>query len=96
MGILNVPTKPGGALDELWLWFMRLVQQLDPIIGSTINQVTIAASETPVAHGKSYIPSAGLAIPRTNVAVWQSKQPDAKCCYFTAAAPVVCDVKVFR
>lgn len=75
---------------------MDLVQQLNSSMFVTIKEVTIETIETPVAHGQSFIPSLGVAVPQTNVAVWQSSQPDAQYCYFTAASSVVADVKVFR
>ncbi len=96
MSILNVPTSPGGSLADLWATVMDLSQQLEQSLFVTIKEVTIDTTETPVAHGKAFIPSIAVAVPQTNVAVWQSSQPDAQFCYFTAASSVVCDVKVFR
>lgn len=96
MSILNFPTQPGGSVADLWYACMDLVQQLEQSMFVTIKEVTIETTETPVAHGQKFIPSAGAPIARTNVAVWQSSQPDAQFCYFTAASSVVCDVKVFR
>lgn len=96
MAILNFPTAPGGDVKALWNATLDLVQQLEQIMFVTIGGVTIGTSETPVAHGKGFTPSAAIAIPRTNVSVWQSSPPDAKCCYFTAASSVVADVRVFR
>lgn len=94
--ILNFPTRPSGDVAELWEATIDLVQQLEGILFTTIKGVTIGTSETAVAHGKKDAPSIGIAIPRTNVAVWQSSQPDSRCCYFTAASSVICDIKVLR
>lgn len=96
MGVLSFPTSPNGDVKSLWEATLELVQQLEGMLFTTINGVTIGTAETAVAHGKKDIPSMGIAIPRTNVAVWQSSQPDSVCCYFTAASSVVCDIKVFR
>lgn len=96
MAILNFPTSPGGTLAELWAAFMDLAQQLESALFVTVKEVTIDTTETPVAHGQSFIPSICVPVPQTNVAVWQSSQPDAQYCYFTAASSVVVDVKVFR
>lgn len=75
---------------------MRLVQQMESFFVTYVHGVTIATTETSVAHGQKWVPSMGIPLARTNVAVWQSKQPDSRFCYFTAAAPVVIDVKVCR
>lgn len=96
MGILNFPTSPAGDVAKLWEATLELVQQLEGLLFTTIHNVTIVTSETAVAHGKKDTPSVGIPVPRTNVAVWQSSQPDSRCCYFTAASPVVCDIKVLR
>lgn len=96
MAILSFPTRPSGTLGELWNACIDLVHQLESLLFVTIKDQTITTAETAVAHGQSYTPSIGIPVPRTNVAVWQSSQPDEKYCYFTAASPVVVDVKVFR
>lgn len=96
MSILNFPTSPSGNIADLWSACMDLVHQLEQSLFVTVKEVTIYTTETPVAHGQAFTPSVAVAIPQTNVAVWQSSQPDAQFCYFTAASSVVCDVKVFR
>ena len=95
MSILDYPQREPDSIKELHDRLVDLVNQLENSLFAVIRGVTIKATETPVAHGQSSAPKAMLAIPRTNVAVWSSHQPDAKCGYFTAASSVVCDVKIF-
>ena len=94
MSVLNFPVKPGGNTAELWGVCMELVQQLESLLFVVIRDVTIETTETPVAHGQNFIPSVGVPLPRTNVAVWQSTPPDERFCYFTAASTAVIDVRV--
>lgn len=96
MAILNFPVKPGGTLVELWNACMDLAQQLSSLLFVSIKEQAVGTSETPIAHGQSFVPSICVPVARANVAVWQSSQPDNRFCYLTAASPVVVDVKVFR
>lgn len=96
MAIFNFPIKPKGDAETLWTWILRLIPQMESFFCAYVHGVTIATSETAVAHGQKYVPNMGIPVARTNVAVWQSKQPDERFCYFTAASSVVIDVKVCR
>jgi hypothetical protein len=95
MKVINFPIRPSGDIRELWDSTIDLARQLDDFLSSTLKNVVIHTTETQIAHGKKWTPSIAIPIRITNVAVWQSRPPDSKYCYFTATTECVVDLRVF-
>ncbi len=89
----DFPETPGGSLPELWRAVLRLLPQLGGA-GSTVRGAYISTSETPVAHGMRFAPAVGIPVATANVAIWETRAPDAKYGYFAAASATTASVRV--
>jgi hypothetical protein len=90
---LDFPQTPKGTLAELWSAVLALLPQLARRL-VVRRDYAIATTETPIAHGLPFAPQVGLAIPQANVAVWESRRPDARCVYLIAASATTANVVI--
>ena len=91
MATLDFPKTPSGTLAELWRAVLDLLPQLER---GTIKDVSIATTETPVAHALGRVPDAVFCTPHSNVTIWRSRAPDTRFVYLTASSACVADLRV--
>jgi hypothetical protein len=93
MAELDFPQTPRGTLAELWTACIGLLPQLGRRL-VVRRDVTIATTETAVAHGLPFAPQVAIPVRQANVAVWESRRPDTKYAYLIAASATTANVVI--
>jgi hypothetical protein len=90
---LDFPQTPKGTLAELWSAVIGLLPQLArrPVVR---RDYAIATAETAIAHGLPFAPQVAIPVAQANVAVWESRRPDAKYAYLIAASATTANVVI--
>lgn len=93
MAELDFPQTPRGTLPELWSAVIGLLPQLGrrPVVR---RDIAIATTETAIAHGLPFAPQVACPVGQANVAVWESRRPDAKFVFLIAASATTANVVI--
>ena len=91
MAEFDFPKIQPTTLGDLWRAVVDLLPQLRRDVRRSI---TVHAYETAVAHGLPFVPQAAIPMRTANVSAWESKSPDSKNVYLTAASETVVNVEI--